>query len=131
MARVLIADDEATVRRVMQIGLRAGGHDVFVADNGATALAQIEARLPDVLVTDIEMPRMNGRQLCEAIEQRYPGRRFPIFVLTSLTEREHRSWSSTMHDLYFLEKPISIRTLLGRIDACLGTGAAGPAVAPP
>jgi CheY-like chemotaxis protein len=119
MARVLIADDEATVRRVMQLGLKNGGHEVAVAENGAVALAQIEVCHPDVLVTDIEMPRMNGRQLCEAVLQRYPERRFPIFVLTSLAEREHRSWSSTMRDLHFLEKPVSIRTLLARIDDTL------------
>jgi CheY-like chemotaxis protein len=119
MARVLIADDEATVRRVMQLGLKNGGHEVAVAENGAVALAQIEARRPDVLVTDIEMPRMNGRQLCEAVVQRYPERRFAIFVLTSLAEREHRSWSSAMRDLHFLEKPVSIRTLLAKIDDAL------------
>lgn len=119
MARILIVDDEASVRRVMQLGLKGGGHEVVVAENGAAALAQIEARQPDVLVTDIEMPRMNGRELCEALEQRYPQRPFPIFVLTSLTEREHRRWSSTVHDLHFLEKPVSIRTLLTRIAARL------------
>ncbi len=119
MARILIVDDEATVRRVMQLGLRNGGHEVAVAENGATALTQIEAQLPEVLVTDIEMPRMNGRQLCEALAQRYPERRFPIFVLTSLAEREHRSWSATMRDMHFLEKPVSLRTLLARIEDAL------------
>src|SRR5688572_15648766 len=119
MARILLVDDEATVRRIMQVGLSKAGHDVSTADNGHTALEQVRLGQPDVLITDIEMPRMNGRKLCEALETELPGRRFPIFVLTSLTEHEHRRWSSAMRNLHFMEKPVSLRTLLAQIDACL------------
>ena len=74
----------------------------------------------DVLITDIEMPRMDGRTLCETLHAEQPEREFPIFVVTSLTEREHRSWSSTIENLYFLEKPISVRKLLARLTECTG-----------
>jgi chemosensory pili system protein ChpA (sensor histidine kinase/response regulator) len=77
---------------------------------------QIRKRRPDVLVTDIEMPRMTGRELCEQLNLEFPQRGFPIFVSTSLTSREHRDWSGQIADLYFMEKPISVRTLLSQLD---------------
>lgn len=123
MARILVADDEAKVRRVMQIGLKNAGHSVTLAENGAVALAEVESAAPDVLITDIEMPQMSGRALCELLAQRYPKRRFPIFVLTSLAEREHRAWAGAIPDLHFLEKPVSMRTLVAQIQTRLGAKA--------
>ena len=58
------------------------------------------------------MPRMNGEVLCKNIENDVPDRKFPILVLTSKTEIEHREWTRNMGNTYFLEKPVSIRKLL-------------------
>jgi len=88
VARILLVDDEATVRRVMRLTLEKAGFEVSLAENGEAALAEIRASMPDVVITDIEMPRMDGRALCAAIEKEFPNREFPIFVVTSLTERE-------------------------------------------
>jgi CheY-like chemotaxis protein len=119
MARILIADDEPKVRRILQMALERAGHEVIAAANGQAALAELHSCLPDALITDIEMPRMNGRQLCEAIYQDFPERTFPIFVVTSLAEREHRGWASTLPNLTFMEKPISARMLLAQLAASL------------
>lgn len=126
MARVLLVDDEATVRRVMELGLSKAGHAVRTAENGQTALEAIRREAPELLITDIEMPRMNGRQLCEAIRGELADLTFPIFVLTSLTEREHRSWSKSLPGLEFLEKPVSMRTLLRKIHESLPEGVGEP-----
>jgi DNA-binding response OmpR family regulator len=119
MARILLVDDEATVRRIMQLGLSKAGHDVTTADNGESALDLVRRAEPDVLITDIEMPRMDGRKLCETLDAQLVERRFPIFLLTSLTDHEHRRWSGSVRDLHFIEKPVSLRMLLARIEACL------------
>jgi response regulator RpfG family c-di-GMP phosphodiesterase len=58
---------------------------------------------------------MNGRELCQQLDLEFPQRSFPIFVSTSLTAIEHRDWSGTIADLYFLEKPISVRRLLSQL----------------
>jgi len=68
-----------------------------------------------VLVTDIEMPRISGKELCLQIQETMPDRKFPIFVSTSLTALEHREWSGKISNLVFLEKPISIRKLRAAI----------------
>lgn len=116
MKRILIVDDESTVIRVMQRALERAGYEVDPARNGLEALEKIGQQVPDVLVTDIEMPRMNGRELCQAIHEQHTDREFPIFVVTSLTAIEHRNWSQQIPNLFFLEKPISIRQLTARLD---------------
>lgn len=121
MANILVVDDEPTVRRIMRVALQKAGYTVTLAENGEVALAAIRAQAPDVLITDIEMPRMDGRALCAAIQKEFPYREFPIFVVTSLTEREHRDWSEQIMNLYFLEKPVSIRRLTSKLGESVGT----------
>jgi response regulator RpfG family c-di-GMP phosphodiesterase len=70
---------------------------------------------------------MDGRQLVRAIHERLPERRFPIFVMTSMTAREEREWVSKIARVEFLEKPVSPRQLVGRLaqsfaDAAGATG---------
>lgn len=111
MKRILLVDDEPIVLRVMRLALEKEGYQVDTSIDGEDALAKIEANHPDVLITDIEMPRMSGQELCVHLQETMPGRKFPIFVSTSLTALEHREWSQDISNLIFLEKPISIRKL--------------------
>ncbi len=109
--RILIVDDEPTMTRLLKLYLERAGFDVACAHNGQEALASILAHAPDAMVTDIHMPVMTGKELCLAIEAQYPERRFPIFVMTSMTDREHREWTQKIRNLDFLEKPLSMRSL--------------------
>ena len=111
MNKILLVDDEPMVLRVMRGALEREGYQVDIAVDGEDAWAKITESCPDVLVTDIEMPRLSGRDLCERIQEKLPDRKFPIFVSTSLTALEHRDWSKDISLLVFLEKPISIRKL--------------------
>jgi DNA-binding response OmpR family regulator len=67
------------------------------------------------------MPLMTGRQLCLAIEETLPSRTFPILVMTSRTDREEREWTAAIQKLEFLEKPVSMRTVVARLAAHLGS----------
>lgn len=115
MKHVMIVDDHAPVIRVMRMGLEAAGFRVSAARNGQKCLDALASELPDFLVTDIDMPVMTGRELCQAIQSTYPDRQFPIVVLTSRTELEHRTWTSKMSNLSFMEKPVSIKQLIADI----------------
>ena len=115
MKKILLVDDEPMVLRVMRGALEREGFQVDTAVDGEAAWEKIAESCPDVLVTDIEMPRLSGRELCQRIQKELPDRKFPIFVSTSLTALEHREWSKDISLLLFLEKPISIRMLRSEI----------------
>ena len=110
--RILLVDDEPMVQRVLRLSLEKSGYAVDTAHNGQEALMLIKAQAPDVMITDIEMPVMDGRTLCQTLERDMPDRTFPIFLATSLTGLEHRGWSGLITNLYFLEKPVSARMLI-------------------
>ena len=93
------------------MSLEKEGYVVEVCANGREALDSIQREPPGALITEIEMSIMDGEQLCRNIEQCMPGRVFPIFLLTSSTDIEHREWSRTIDNLHFLEKPVSIHEL--------------------
>jgi CheY-like chemotaxis protein len=116
MRKIIIADDEPHVVRVLQLSLEREGYAVEGFGNGAKALASIQSEHPDILITDIQMPVMTGEQLCQQIQQQIPDRKFLIFVLTSRTEIEHREWTREIENLSFLEKPVSIRNLVDKLD---------------
>jgi CheY-like chemotaxis protein len=116
MKKIVIADDEPHVLRVLKLSLEKEGYAVDTCANGKEALARLEQEHPDILITDIQMPKMTGEELCLHIERHMPDRNFLIFVLTSRTEIEHREWSREVHNLLFLEKPVSIRNLVEKLD---------------
>jgi len=113
--RILIVDDEPHAIRVLRLALEKAGYVTDEACNGMQALEKIRGNPPDLMITDIDMPLMNGSELCSRILEEMPDRKFGIFVLTARAEDEHRFWSKTMGNLDFLEKPVSIRRLIGRL----------------
>jgi len=115
MKRIMIVDDHAPVIRVMRLGLEDAGFEVESAANGSECLVKLCNGLPDFLVTDIDMPRMDGKELCTAIQKQFPDRLFPIIVLTARSELEYRDWTREIPNLEFMEKPVSIRRLLAII----------------
>ena len=66
-------------------------------------------------------------KVLKAIEEQFPDRRFPIVVLTSRTEMEHRDWTRSIDNLTFMEKPVSVRRLLSQISKSLGEPSVGAA----
>lgn len=111
MKRILIADDQRHVLRVLSQSLERDGYLVESALDGEMALQRLREQPPDVLITDIDMPRMNGEELCRRIREEMPQRDFRIYVMTSRTESEHRAWAGAMDNLEFFEKPVSLRRL--------------------
>ena len=112
MKKILIVDDEPHAIRILRQALERSGYEVDGAANGLAALEKIHEQVPDVLITDIQMPRMSGQQLCQQIQQQMPQRKFLIFIVTSRTEIEHREWSAGIENMMFLEKPVSVRQLI-------------------
>ena len=116
MKRILIVDDEPHVTRVLKLSLRPRGYEVESLCNPLEAVDKLKSFAPDVLITDIQMPGMSGRELCDRIQAEMPQRNFLILVMTAMAARENREWVSRMPNTEFLEKPLSPRSLVVRLD---------------
>ena len=125
MKRILIVDDEPNVMRVLKLMLERAGHQVRTAADGLAGLEMARAEAPDVLITDIQMPRMDGRELVCTLHAEAPQRGFDIYVMTSMTEREEREWVRRIPRVAFLEKPVSPRQLVARLARSLDDGNEG------
>lgn len=112
---VLLVDDEAHVVRVLRLTLEREGYEVATAGDGNAALAAMAGKRPDVMVSDIQMAGMDGRDLCRAARARWPGEPFLILVMTSMTAADERSWVRELPNVEFLEKPLSPRRLAARL----------------
>ncbi|HLA28404.1 MAG TPA: response regulator [Syntrophales bacterium] len=118
--RVLVVDDEAPVRRVLELKLKNGGYDVLLADNGEDALKIIESEKPDAVVTDINMPRMNGKELCGKTNDLKRERPFLTIIMTARIFPDEEQWIAGMLDTLFMEKPFSPSYILESIDQYFG-----------
>lgn len=112
---ILIVDDEPHVIRVLRLMLEREGYAVASAGDGHEALEKIAARRPDVMVSDIQMAGMDGRELCRTVRARYPDDAFLILVMTSMTAAGEREWVRDLPAVEFLEKPLSPRQLVARL----------------
>ena len=112
---VLIVDDEPHVIRILRLTLEREGYRVDSANDGAEALQKLAGERPDVMISDIQMDGMDGRDLCRAARERYPLQQFLILVMTSMTALEERDWVNQLPVTEFLEKPVSARQLVKRL----------------
>lgn len=85
MASVLVIEDEPALRRMLAFTLRDAGFDVRTAWNGAEGLQQVDAAVPDVIVLDLEMPVMGGREFYRHLRER--GLRTPVCILSAYGAR--------------------------------------------
>jgi CheY-like chemotaxis protein len=118
--RVLVVDDEAPVRRVLELKLTNGGYDVLLAENGEDALKIVESEKPDAVVTDITMPRMTGKELCEKTNDLKRERPFLTIIMTARIVPDEEQWIAGMQDTRFMEKPFSPSYILETIDQYFG-----------
>ncbi len=117
---VLIVDDDGGVRQAMADVLADEGYEVMVAPNGQRALEQLTAHVPALLVTDLEMPEVDGERLIARVRQQHPA--LPILVLTSRLVIDARREAERLGVQGYLNKPIDIEVLLERVRAALAAG---------
>lgn len=111
MKRVLVVDDEPFNVRILKLNLQREGYDVTTALDGEEALQAIALSQPDAIITDIQMPRMDGISLCQNIRKTLSDKKVLIVLTTSRTEREYRELAADLGGIKFMEKPISLRAL--------------------
>jgi len=89
--RVMVVDDSITTRTLEASVLEAAGYDVMTAVDGADGWRLMQERGADLVVSDVEMPRMDGLQLCEAIRASSRFKSVPVILVTALELPDHRA----------------------------------------
>jgi chemosensory pili system protein ChpA (sensor histidine kinase/response regulator) len=112
---ILVVDDSITVRRVTQRLLKREGYRVVLAADGLQALERLQEELPTVVLSDIEMPRMDGFDLARNIRGDERLRDLPIIMITSRIAEKHREHARELGVDHYLGKPYSEEELLGLI----------------
>jgi two-component system KDP operon response regulator KdpE len=110
--RILIVDDEPQITRVLRTSLQSNGHEVTVAQDGADALERFLKSQPDLVITDLAMPRMDGIELTREIRQRS---QVPIIVLSVRNQDNAKVAALDEGADDYITKPFSIQELLARV----------------
>ncbi|MDX3073382.1 response regulator transcription factor [Streptomyces sp. MI02-7b] len=115
--RVLVADDDAAIRRSLERGLRLGGFSVILADGGHAALGSVREGAPDVVVLDISMPDLSGIEVCRTL--RAERNDVPVLMLSALDELADRVAGLQAGGDDYLVKPFALEELVLRLQALL------------
>jgi DNA-binding response OmpR family regulator len=117
VARLLLIDDDASLLEVLRMSLVEAGHDVAVARDGAEGLSTLRERAPDLVVSDINMPRLDGYAFVRKVRE--AGNKVPIILLTSRDSEIDEALGLELGADDYVTKPFSTRVLLARILALL------------
>jgi len=119
-AKILLCDDEYPILRAAEFKLKRAGYEVICGNDGQEAWERIQEACPDLLVTDYQMPRMNGLELCKCVRSLPRARDLPIIMLTA------KGFELSIDDIRrdygvtrLLSKPFSPRELLQLVDDTL------------
>jgi two-component system KDP operon response regulator KdpE len=114
--RILVVDDEPQITRVLRTSLSSQGYDLRVANDGETALEIMKDWTPDLVITDLSMPNMDGLELCRRLR---PSTQIPIIVLSVRGEEKTKVQALDAGADDYVTKPFGIEELLARVRANL------------
>jgi chemosensory pili system protein ChpA (sensor histidine kinase/response regulator) len=110
--RLLLVDDSVSVRKVVSKMLTRAGYDVTTANDGQDALETLRQSTFDVVLTDLEMPRLNGYELLEDIRRRFDAATLPVVVMTTRAGEKHMNLAFELGANNYLTKPVDESKLL-------------------
>ena len=122
MARILIAEDEAHILRVTSMWLSRHGHDILEATNGAEALALLNQERVDLIISDMNMPIVDGLGLVRAVREDH-GLTVPFLLLTARCDRAELLSQMEPYGIHLYPKPFVPSRLVTDIDRLLGVAA--------
>lgn len=123
--RILLCDDEIHILRAAEFKLKRAGYDVRIAGDGEEGWEMIQEEMPDLVVTDCQMPRLDGLGLIARAREHETTRELPFFMLTAKgLELSHAELAERLKVLGVISKPFSPRDLLRSVDEVLNPAAA-------
>lgn len=119
MSTVLVVDDSQTVRQMLSELLQKGGLTVVEAANGLEAKEKIQAKAPDLVITDLVMPEMNGYELCRWIKNTPVAQNIPILICSTKDQEFDRYWGMKQGADAYITKPFQPGEMLKTVKQLL------------
>jgi chemosensory pili system protein ChpA (sensor histidine kinase/response regulator) len=116
---IMVVDDSLTVRKVTCRLLEREGCDVLIAKNGKEAIEILQDSIPDVMLIDLEMPKMNGFELIEWVRANPETAHIPMIIISSRTAEKHRKIAQDLGVNIFLGKPYKEEELLNHLSGLI------------
>jgi len=123
LPNVMVVDDSITVRKVTSRLLERHNMNVFSAKDGVDALSQLQESIPDIMLLDVEMPRMDGFELATNMRNDDRLRDIPIIMITSRTGQKHRDRAESIGVNIYMGKPFTETDLIENINTLIGLDA--------
>ena len=118
--KILVVDDDPSIREILSIQLTRLGYEVTTADDGLEAVTAFKAATPDVILMDLMMPRLDGLASCQqirAVEKKTGAKRTPVLFLTARDSTHDKTSAALSGGDEFVAKPVSMQELSERLEA--------------
>jgi DNA-binding NarL/FixJ family response regulator len=119
MKKILVVDDDSILRKVLQNSLEQKGYQVISVGSGKEALIKFNQDIPDIIVSDISMPEMDGFEFCRQLRSQPSGKLTPFIFLSAKNELDDRIQGHTIGADSYLSKPFEMKELLANIEALI------------
>jgi CheY-like chemotaxis protein len=121
MQSILVVEDELPIAEMVIAILGYAGYKVVVVGNGQEALASLEDVRPDLILSDIMMPVMDGRELCKRLQSHPEHSSIPLVLMSATHNPSHRDGCKPAA---FVQKPFTVEELLAAVSKTIGKGSA-------
>jgi CheY-like chemotaxis protein len=115
MAKILIAEDERDIRELVLFTLKFAGHDVTSVSNGEEAYQQAQELLPDLILLDVRMPRMDGYEACAKLKSTQATARIPVVFLSAKGQESEIQTGMLVGASEYIVKPFAPDQLIERV----------------
>ena len=123
--RILVAEDDRFLRKAAEMALKRQGYTVLTAADGEEALRAARTELPDLILLDLIMPKLNGFQVLNALKKDAATAHIPVIILSNLgQDRDVQQAMEAGATAYFIKADLSLQALVQRVEEALAAGGA-------
>lgn len=125
--KIVVIDDEPNITKLIQVFLERKGYEIFLAHDGIGGYELVEEKKPDLVITDLLLPRLHGFEVCKKIKENAKLAHIPVILMTAIYKKtryklEGRGYGADD----FIEKPFELPVLLSKIEKLTLPSVRGP-----
>jgi len=120
MKKILIVDDEPFIRQALNDSLTKAGYEIHAFENGFDVLKEIQSVSPELIISDISMPKLDGLEMVEALRNNEDSKSIPVIMLTASTGVDNFARGVNLGIKFFCPKPLDIKDIIEKVKSVIG-----------